>query len=97
MGRDLDREIPPGLVHPIEHDQVRAGLDPRQRLMPARIDLDGADHAGFTRNAGVLRAVLPLLPGRADAADEIERSVEVVGQGRGDLAVADAVLGVGGG
>ena len=39
---------------------------------------------------GVLRAVLALLPGRADAADVIERGVEALGQVDRDLAVPDA-------
>ena len=36
----LHHQVAPGLVHPIEHDQVGAGLNAGEGLRPARIDLD---------------------------------------------------------
>src|SRR5262249_5868543 len=67
-------------------------LDFSQRRGPARINLEGADLPGF---AGVLGAVLALFPGRADAADEVEGGVEMVGEGDGRLPLADAEVIVG--
>src|SRR5918993_4005511 len=48
------------------------------------------DRAGGIRFTGVLRAVLPPGPRRADAADEIESRVEVLRQRRGDFARTNA-------
>src|SRR5262245_6211877 len=83
----LPNEVAPRFVHPIEHDQVRAALHPLEALGPARVELDAADGFGFPC---VLRAVVPVGPGRADAPYEIERGIEMVGQRDGDLALPDA-------
>src|SRR5712671_1856290 len=64
-----------------------ATFDMRERGRPARVDREGADGIGLAR---VLGAVLAPGPGRADAADEIERGVERLGQVDSDLAVTDA-------
>src|SRR5262249_17965221 len=64
-----------------------AGLDPRERLSPALVDDEGANGVGFAR---IFRAVLAPRPRRADAADEIERGVELCRQFDRDFAIADA-------
>ena len=87
MPRHLQNQIAPRPVHPIKHDQMGATFDVGERLRPARVDLEGADGIGFAR---ILGAVGAPGPGRADAADEIERGVEGVGQLDGNLAVPDA-------
>src|SRR5215510_9170428 len=66
---------------------MAARLHAVECLRPARIELEGADCIGFT---GGFRAVRPPLPGRADAADEIERGVELRRQLDRSLTVADA-------
>src|SRR5215471_19721574 len=76
-------------VHPVEQHQVRAGLDILEAVGPARVDLDHANGLGL---AGVLRAVLALLPGRVDAADEIEPGVGLLGQLDGLLAFPNAEI-----
>src|SRR5262249_57963718 len=60
--------------------------DPRERLSPALVDDEGANGVGFAR---IFRAVLAPRPGRADAADEIERGVEFFRQFDRDFAIAD--------
>src|SRR5436309_1787821 len=67
---------------------MRAALDAFESGSPVRVDLDGANRIGF---AGVLRAVLAPVPGRANAANEIDRRVVVFRQVDCDLAIADAV------
>src|SRR5262249_53172948 len=76
------------LVHPVEHQQVRTGLDLLERGGVARINLDGADRVRLTR---VPRARLAGRPRRADAADEIKPGIEFLGQLDCDLAGAEAV------
>src|SRR5262249_8956131 len=85
--RHLQHQIAPRPAHPIKHHQVGAGLDPRERLSPALVDDEGANGVGFAR---IFRAVLAPRPGRADAADEIERGVKLCRQFDRDFAIADA-------
>src|SRR5262249_36310383 len=85
--RHLHHQIAARPAHPIKHDEMTAGLDPGERLGPALVDQDGANGVGFT---GIFRAVLAPRPGRADAADEIERGVELFRELSRDLAVANA-------
>src|SRR5262249_56012576 len=66
---------------------MAAGLDAGEGLRPALVDQDGANGIGFT---GIFRAVLAPRPGRANAADEIERGVELFRQLSRNLAVANA-------
>src|SRR5262249_1644154 len=54
---------------------------------PALVDLEGAEGVGLAR---IFRAVLAPPPGRAYAADEIERGVEFGRQFDRDFAIADA-------
>src|SRR5207245_2410714 len=86
--RHLQDEVAARLVHPVEHDDMRAGLDAVEGRGPARVDLDGADRIGLAR---VLRAILAPGPRRADPPDEIERGVEGLGQLDGGFALADSV------
>src|SRR5271166_3064328 len=65
---------------------MRAALDPLQGPCPARVELKRANRVRF---AGVLRATLTIRPGRADIADEIKASVELLGQLDCDLALPD--------
>ena len=85
--RHLQHEVAPRLVHPVEHDRWLQVSTPCSACAQ-RGSTSMVQTASDSR--GVLRAVLALLPGRADAADEIERGVEVLGQVDGDLAVPDA-------
>src|SRR5262249_33506534 len=85
--RHLQHQIAPRPAHPIKHYEVGAGLDPRERLSPALVDDEGANGVGFAR---IFRAVLAPRPRRADAADEIERGVELCRQFDRDFAIADA-------
>jgi hypothetical protein len=89
MPRHLQHEIAPRLVHPIEDEEVRAGLDASQRRGKARVDLQRADGVGFTR---VLRALLAPGPRRSHPADEIEMGVELLRQGDRDLALSNAEI-----
>src|SRR5216683_275978 len=84
MARGLQHEVAPSPVHPIEHDQMAGSLEPPQALRPPGIELDGA---GRFRLPAVLRAVLAPGPRGADAADEIERSVETLRQRDRNLAL----------
>jgi hypothetical protein len=88
VARRLQDEVAARLVHPVEHEQVGAGLDAGECRGIARVDLDGA---GRVRLAGVLRAVVPGRPGGADAADEIKPGIEILGQLDRDLAGPDCV------
>ena len=54
---------------------------------PAGIDLDGADRVGFL---SVFRTVLTFLPGRADAADEVDAGIGLRRQFGGLFAIAGA-------
>src|SRR5262249_50620546 len=85
--RHLQHQIAPRPAHPIKHDQVAAGFHPRERLRPTGVDVEGANGVGFAR---VFRAVLAPRPRRADAADEIERGIELGRQFDRDFAIADA-------
>ncbi len=87
MAWHLQHDVPTGPVHPIEQDQVGATRHVDERLLPARIERDGADRLGFP---GVLGAVLAFFPGRADTPDEIDPGIVVAGQFDGDLALPDA-------
>src|SRR6516165_7455185 len=87
MSRHLHSEITPGLVHPVEHQEMRAGLDVLQRGRVACVDVDRADRLRLAR---VLRAVVPVLPGSSDPADKIEPGVEVFRQFDRDFALANA-------
>ena len=87
MAGHLQHQIARRLVHPVEHDEMGAGLHVLEGRRPALIDLEGADGVGF---AGVFRAVLARLPRRVDAADEIEPGVGLVRQLDRHFAVADA-------
>src|SRR5262249_46868609 len=73
----LQHQISRGSVHPIEQDNVRAGLDILEGFTPSGLDLDRTDHLGLPR---ILRAVLALFPGRVDATDEIEPGVHLLRQ-----------------
>src|SRR5262249_3212311 len=86
MARHLQHEIAARAVHPIKRDEMRAGFDAGERGRPARVYFDRADRVRLAR---VLRTLVARLPGRADAADEIERGVEFFRQLDSDLAVAD--------
>ena len=65
---------------------MAAGLEVGQRIRPALIDLDAADRVGL---AGVLGAILSARPRRANAADEIQLRIEMLGQGHRDLSGPD--------
>ena len=68
---------------------MAAGLGVFEAGGIALVELDGADGIGF---AGVFRAFLARLPGRADAADEIDAGVELARQVDRLLAFADAKI-----
>src|SRR5258705_4595261 len=63
-----------------------AGLEVLERRRPTGVELDRADGVGL---AGVLRAVLALLPRSPNASDIVERGVELLGKLDRDLAVPD--------
>jgi CelD/BcsL family acetyltransferase involved in cellulose biosynthesis len=71
--RRLQHEVPRGAVHPVEHHEVRAGLEIGEPGGIARLELDRADCLRF---GAVLRALLAAAPGRADAADEVKPGIE---------------------
>src|SRR5262249_14656392 len=87
--RRLQHEVAPGPVHPVQHLQMGTALDALQAGGVARIDLDRAHRIGL---AGVLRALLPAGPGRADTADEIDARIRALRQRDGNLALPDAEL-----
>ena len=65
-----------------QHPSGIAGIDLRRRCVgerrrEARVDFDRADRVGFAR---VLRALLASRPRRANAADEVDAGVELLGK-----------------
>src|SRR5262249_15525386 len=77
----------PRAVHPVEHQQVAAGLDVGEPGREAVRDLDRAHRVGLAR---VLWALVARRPGRADAADEVDSCVETFRQLGRNFARADA-------
>src|SRR5262245_56331428 len=92
MSRNLEHKRARRPVHPIEKDDMGAGFDVLESLAPAGVDLDNANRLGFAR---VLRAVLALFPGCADAADEIDAGIMLAREIDGLLALPDAEVLVG--
>src|SRR5262249_42027168 len=87
--RHLQDEIAARLVHPVEHNQMRAALYSRERRRVTRINFEGAHGVGFTR---VLGTFLPAGPGGPHPADEIDPGIALFRQRDGDLAGPDAEL-----
>src|SRR5262249_18600643 len=86
IARYLQHQISRGPVHPVEKDKMAAGLDILETFAPVRVEVG---HANRFRFARVLRAVLAFLPGRANAADEIEAGVRLSGKRDGLFALPD--------
>src|SRR4249919_1093711 len=92
MAWHLKHQIAWGFVHPVKQYEMAAGLDVLEAVAPARIDIDGTDRL---RLPGVLRAVLALLPGRVDTANEIQARIRLTGEVDRLFTVADAEIFVG--
>ncbi len=89
LAGNLEHQGPGRLIHPVDQNEVAAGLDVLEAVGPAQVDLDGADGVGFLR---VFRAVLALFPGRPDAADEIDPVIGIFRQIHGLFAFPNAKI-----
>src|SRR6185437_10025508 len=75
MAGRLQHQVSRRLVHPVQQNEMRAGLDILEAGREARVERDGADGVGAAR---ILGAILALSPRRLDAADEIDSCSHLV-------------------